>query len=450
MIRKSLVAAAIAAASFACSSGVTDTGPSNPNTMSQALFVATSDGQLLSFNTADGTTRPGSLTQVTGPVDLQALPDGYVGVNLSGANEVLFANAETMLEAARFPSSFTTGRRPVHSYISPARNGKQYWLSLNDGDGTLPTNTGLFTGIAKTRSDWLQPVGEVALGIGHHKAAFSSTRERVVISNISDCNKVFQIFDYSNPGSIQEIKSWSCADLGGIARATPHGCATSSASGRVYCNMTATGEVASIDVDAAVPTLTKITPPLGGTGSGASMAHTAGRYVFTAHASPREGAGGAANQIGSLTVIDGQTNSATDIPLFYDGAGSTRALVGTDEEGTGISHVSVSADGTRLFVIPGSASAATARARRVLVVDTTNPANPVQLASITVGASHGDNSDALSGDGKTLFVSNNAETTVSAIDVASLRVTRTFDTHGGSPKVVATFGTLEGCSKPVH
>jgi YVTN family beta-propeller protein len=214
--------------------------------------------------------------------------------------------------------------------------------------------------------------------------------------------------------------------------------------------MTATGEVASIDVDAAVPSLSKIAPPLGGTGAGASMAHTGGRYVFTAHNSPREGAGGAPNQIGSLTVIDSLNGTAADMPLFYDGAGSTRALAGTDEDGTGISHVTVSADGSRLFVIPGSAAATPARARRVLVVDTTNPANAVQLASITVGASHGDNSDALSGDGKTLFVTNNADTTVSAIDVASLQVVRTFDTHGGSPKVVATFGTVEGCSKPVH
>ncbi|MFL5427739.1 MAG: YncE family protein [Myxococcales bacterium] len=448
MIRNSVFAAAVAAASFACSSGGTETAPAS-NIMSQALLVATTDGQLLSFNAADGTTRPGSLTQVLGPVDLQALPNGFVGVSLSGSNQVLFAEAETMLESARFPSSFTTGTRPVHSYISPARNGKQYWLSLNDGDGTLPTNSALFTGIEKTRGDWLKPVGEVALGVGHHKAAFSSIRERVVISNIGDCNKVFQIFDYSDPSSIQEIKSWSCADLG-MARVTPHGCATASGSGRVYCNMTATGEIASIDVDAAAPSLTRIAPPLGGTGAGASMAHPGGRYVFTAHNSPREGAGGAPNQIGSLTVVDGQNDTATDIPLFYDGAGSTRALAGTDEEGTGISHVSVSADGTRLFVIPGSAAATTARARRVLVVDATNPAKAVQLASITVGASHGDNSDALSGDGKLLFVTNNAETTVSAIDVASLQVVRTFDTHGGSPKVVATFGTLEGSSKPVH
>jgi len=450
MVCKSVLAAAVAAAVFACSSG----GAGTPSaTMSQALFVATSDGQLLSFNTADGTTRPGSVTQVAGPVDLQALPDGYVGVNLSGSNETLFVDAHTMLEATRVPSSFGGGKRPVHSYLSPSRNGKRYWLTLNDGDGTLATNTAMFVGVEKGRGDWLERVAEVPLGMGHHKAGFSATRDRVVISNIADCNKVLQVFDYADPRSIQEIRSWSAADLGfecSTKRPLPHGCATSSASGRVYCNLTGSGEIASIDVDAATPAVTKFVPPLGGTGAGASMAHTAGRYVFTAHNSPREGAGGAANQIGSLTVVDGQNDSAADIPLFYDGPASTRALAGTDEEGTGISHLTVSADGTRLFVIPASASAAAARARRVLVVDTADPAHPVQLASIAVGASHGDNSDALSGDGKLLFVTNNSETTVSAIDVASLQVVRTFDTHGGSPKVVATFGTAEGCSKPAH
>jgi YVTN family beta-propeller protein len=469
--------AALAAALAACgSSSGTSSQTQNPppaDTLAQALFVATTDGQLTSFDVASGTTRAGQVPQVLGPVDLQALPEGVVGVNLSGANEVLFVDAKTMLVKARFPSTLSgNGKRPVHSYLSPTHAGKRYWLALNDGASPAladpvaqaATNSALFVDVTAGAPTWLAPVGEVALGLGHHKAAFSATRERVVVSNISDCSKVFHVLDYSSPAAVQEVKVFGSADLGwdgtakvcgtaaGQTRPSPHGCATSTVSGHAYCNLTGTGEIVSIDLDAAVPTLAKLAPPLGGTGAGATAAHPGGRFVFTAHNSPREGGTGAANQIGSLSVVDTQSQpeAVVDIPLFYDGPGATNALAGTDEEGTGISHLTVSADGKTLFVIPGSASATAARARRVLAVDVTDPAHPQQLASITVGASHGDNSNALSGDGKLLFVTNNADTTVSAIDVATRAVVRTFDTHAGSPKVVATFGTAEGCSKPVH
>jgi YVTN family beta-propeller protein len=445
-----------------CGSGGPRGGAASSDAMAQALFVATLDGQLTSMDAGDGTSRSGVVTQVVGAVDLQGLPEGYVGVNLSSSNEVLFVDARTMLEAARFPSTLSgKGKRPVHAYISPARNGKRYWLALNDGvSPALPdpvqqaaSNSALLVGIAKGTADWLKPVGEIALGIGHHKAAFSNTRERMVISNISDCATVFHVFDYSDPTAIQEVKTWSAADLGfdcAVKRPSPHGCATSSTNGRAYCNLTGSGEIVSIDLDAATPTFTKIAPPLGGSGAGATAVHPAGRFIFSAHNTPREGQGGVANQIGSLSVVDTQTDAVTDIPLLYDGAGGTRVLIGTDEEGTGISHLTVSVDGTRLFVIPGSASATAARARRVLVVDLSDLAHLQQLASITVGASHGDNSNALSGDGKLLFVTNNAETSVSVIDVATLKVVKTYDTHGSAPKVAATFGTIEGCSKPVH
>jgi YVTN family beta-propeller protein len=438
----------------ACSSTKAPVDPSpQPADLSQALFVATADGQLSSFDAASGATRAGTVTQVLGPVDMQALPGGYVGVNLSTGNQVLFVDARTMLEVARIPSSRTGGVKPVHAYLSPVRQEKQYWLAFNDGDGTAASNSALFIDVAEGSARRFQAAGEVGLGIGHHKAAFSTTQERVVISNISDCDEVFQVFDYADPAGIQELKAWSAADLGFDCAATkpvPHGCASSQVSGKAYCNFTGTGEIAAIDLDANPPAIAKLTPPLGGSGSGATAAHPGGRYVYTAHATPREGQGGVDGQIGSISVVDGQDDGVTDLPLRYDGAGGTAALAGTDASEVGISHLTFSADGALLFVIPGSGSAAEQRARRVLVLDTRDPAHPRQLPSITVGASHGDNSDALSGDGKTLFVTNNADTTVSAIDVASLQVTRTFDTHAGAPKVVATYGTAEGPSKPAH
>jgi YVTN family beta-propeller protein len=481
--------AALAVAIAACGSSKSTTQNQTP-AMSQALFVATTDGQIMSFDVADGTSRAGTVTGVPGPVDLQGLPEGYVGVNASsagaaGTGEVLFVDARTMLEAARFPSSLpgSSARRPVHSYLSPVQGGKRVWLTLNDGASPAlgepaaqaATNSALLVDVTKGSPTWLKPFGEVPLGIGHHKAGFSATRPRVVITNISDCDKVIHVLDYSDPKAIREVALWSAVDLGWDGstpaktcgsplpktRPSPHGCATAATSGHVYCNLTGSGEIVSIDVDADVPSFKKVSPPLGGNGAGASMAHPGGWFVFTAHNTPREGNGGLPNQIGSLSIIDSHLESATvpptviDLPLFYDGPSGTHPLLGTDEEGTGISHLTASADGTKLFVIPGSASTpAERRARKVLVVDVSNlaadPASAKQLPSIDVGDSHGDNSDALSGDGKLLFVTNNAATTVSAIDTATLRVVRTFTVPGGSPKVVATFGDAEGGSKPVH
>jgi YVTN family beta-propeller protein len=482
--------AALAVAVAACGSSKSTTQNQTP-TMAQALFVATTAGTLESFDVATGQSRGGEVTGVLSPVDLQGLPEGYVGVNLSaggagGLGEVLFVDARTMLEKARFPSTLaaaSSARRPVHSYLSPVQNGKRVWLSLNDGASPAlsdpaaqaATNSALLVDVTKGSATYLKPFAEVPLGVGHHKAGFSASRQRVVVTNLSECEKVAQVVDYSDPAAVTIVKTWSAADLGwdgsttaktcgtvaGQTRPTPHGCATAATSGHVYCNLTGSGEIISVDVDADPPTFKKTSPPSGGAGAGASIAHPGGWFVFTAHNTPREASGGLPNQIGSLSIVDTRQESADgvpsviDLPLFYDGANGTRALAGSDEEGTGISHLTVSADGTRLFVIPGSASTpADRRARKVLVVDVSNIANDPktasQLASIDVGDSHGDNSDALSGDGKLLFVTNNAGSTVSAIDTATLQVARTFKVPAGSPKVVATFGDAEGCSKPVH
>ena len=469
--------AALAAAVAACGSSSKSASQNQTPAMKQALFVATTAGTLESFDVATGQSRGGEVTGVSGPVDLQGLPEGYVGVNLStggAAGEVLFVDARTMLEKARFPSSSGTGKRPVHSYVSPLQAGRRYWLTLNDGASPAltdaaaqaATNSALLVDATKGSPDYLKPIGELPLGVGHHKAGWSAAKPRVVITNIADCDKVVHVIDYSDPKAIQPLATWSATDLGFDCSATParkptpHGCATAATSGRVYCNLTGSGEILSVDVDATPPTFRKVSPPLGGTGAGASMAHPGGWFVFTAHNAPAENKGGAPNQIGSLSIVDTRQESASvppavvDLPLFYDGPNGTRALAGSVEEGTGISHLTISADGTRLFVIPGSASAAAARARKVLVVDVSNiandPASARQLASIDVGDSHGDNSDALSGDGKLLFVTNNAASTVSAIDTATLQVVRTFTVPAGSPKVVATFGDAEGCSAPVH
>jgi hypothetical protein len=70
----------------------------------QILFVA-SEGFLTSYDVETGLERPGTIPNVTGPVDMQAFSDGHVMLNLTGRHEVLVIDGKTMLEKSRIPSS---------------------------------------------------------------------------------------------------------------------------------------------------------------------------------------------------------------------------------------------------------------------------------------------------------------------------------------------------------
>jgi len=431
----------------------------------QALYVA-HDGVLVSYDIACGTERPGSVTNTPSPTDMQALEDGTVLVNLTAANSTDIVNGQTMLERARVASA-SGGTRPVHSYVSPDRNGNRYWLALYDGmahpDGTPDptTSKGRFINVKAGTANYLQGAGEVALGVGHHKAAFSNTQERLVISNISDCQNVLSAYDYTNIANIQTLKTWSAIELGwdGSTRArtcdptfvngappAPHGCATSKVSGKVYCNLTAAGDIVAIAIDLNPPTRSIISP--GGSGSGYTKAHKDGRYVYSLQAAPREGSLGVICLIGRLVVIDAMTDTvATTVPLLYKGPGCTSAVTGTDEETAEPDHIRVSNDGRTLYIsTAGGFGVDSARVRQELVVDVTNPGAPVQKASIPVGTSTGHHGDALSGDGRWLFVTNNLNGTVTQVDTLTNQVTRTL-TVRSTPLTVATFGTVEGPSE---
>jgi len=454
--------ACVALCVFVCLIRCSGTGQStNQLKTSHTLYVA-HDAALVSYDIATGRERPGTVTNMATPTDMQATEDGKVIVNLTGLSQVLAVDGSTMLEAARLPSSTTGGTRPVHSYITPTRGGKRYWLALNDGANSDPTTSkATFVDLNSTSATYLKEAGEVGLGIGHHKAGFSNTVERVVISNIGDCDNVLTVYDYSNISNIQTLKTWNARSLGwdGSTRAktcdvtfqqgappAPHGCGTSKVSGKVYCNLTSSGDIVATNIDATPPTATVL--PTNGSGSGYTKPHKDGRYVYSLMAMPREGAGGSICQIGQLAVIDASNDTIIgEVPLFYKGPGCTSVLTGTDEESAEADHIRPSLDGKTLYLsTAGGFGITSARVRQELVMDVTDPANPVQRASIPVGASTDHHGDALSGDGRLLFVTNNMDGTVTQIDATTNSVTKTL-TVQPNPKTVATFGSNEGPSE---
>jgi hypothetical protein len=341
-------------------------------------------------------------------------------------------------------------------------------LALNDGtEGDPATNSAAFIDITPGSERYLQHVGEVPVGVGHHKATFSATRERVVISNIADCDRVLGVYDYSDMQEIRELAVMSSADAGwdgstfdktcdptyqaGVPPA-PHGCATSKVSGKAYCNVTSSGDLVVIDIDAEVPTFQRV--PTGGAGGGYTKASYDGRYIYSLQNEPREGAGGVPCQVGQLVVLDASSDTvAAQLPLGYFQANCSESLVGTDEETTEPAHMVISLYSSRLFItLAGGFEVESARVRQQLVIDITNPAAPVQLPSIPVGASTGYHGDALSGNGRWLFIANNVDGTVTQIDVAGTSVASTL-TVAAKPATLATFGSVEGPSVqtgPIH
>src|SRR3954468_10536393 len=106
---------AIAVVSLVLCAGCPAPNPSgNPDAgaLSQTVYVAHS-AVLVSYEHATGAERPGTVTNLSSPTDLQALADGTVMVNLTGLNQILAVDGKTMLETARLPSSTLGATRPV-------------------------------------------------------------------------------------------------------------------------------------------------------------------------------------------------------------------------------------------------------------------------------------------------------------------------------------------------
>jgi hypothetical protein len=432
--------------------------------LANTLFVARED-TLVSFDIARAEQRPGTVTNVTGPAGLQVLGDGIVGLHSTGRNEVVFVDAATMAEVARRPSSMAAGVRPVLSYISPLYGADQYWLTLNDGTNGTGDSATFFQIGADSGAARFTQVGEVALGNGHHVAAFHATLPRVVIGNLDDCGDVLSVFEFSDLGDIQKIATLTGAQAGfdhadpgadnfdplfcdpsrvrGLPPA-PQGCVFASESGKVYCNLSSSGAMAVVNVAADPPTFTRLNTA--GNGGGESRVHDDGRHVYTLQHYPREGFAGVQCQIGRLVVTDALTDSITSqLSLRYTGPECTDQLIGTAAETANADNLVVSGAG-RLFIgLAGGLAEPGARVDQRLVVDVSQRAFPTQDPSIQVGVSTGASGDNISGDLGLYFALDRVDGTASQINTQTLEVTATIDV-GADAVAVACYGPVEGPS----
>lgn len=429
--------------------------------------------QLVLYDLANGT-ELARFDAAGGSSDLLALGSGIALSNHTAGNEVILIDLKRRKEIGRLPSSSLGGVRPVHMYLTPALDGRQYAVVLNDGNergtpkGERPKDsTLLLIDAVQSSPTFLKPVGETRLGIGHHKVGFSMKRPRLAVSNIADCSDVVSVFDYTNPSDIKLVKTFSAADLGydgstplkacdetgkvGLML-SPHGTGTSAATGRVYHFLTGTGQIAAFDIDADVPTVKLM--QTAGTGGASVKDLPGGRFMVVPQRGPREvhqKADGSVCQVGQLAVIDAVAEKvAAQVPVFYE-ATCRSSIVGTPHERAALQYAMPAPDGKTVFVEIGTLYGppnVPAESRFVAVFDLTDPYRPVQLPSISVGAGNDTREHALTGDGALLVVTNSLENSVSVIDVRSRQVVRTIPTVN-RPYRVVTFSEELGPSKPV-
>jgi len=409
-----------------------------------------------------------------GSSDLLALGSGVALSNHTAGNEVILVDLKRRTEIGRLPSSSLGGVRPVHMYLSPSIDQRQYVIVLNDGNerstpkGERPKDsTLLLIDAVQSSPTFLKPTGEIRLGIGHHKAGFSMKRPRMAVSNISDCSNVVSVYDYENASDIKLVKTFSAADLGydgstpfktcdetGKAglMLSPHGTGTSAATGRVYHFLTGTGQIAVFDIDADVPTVKLI--QTAGSGGASVKDLPGGHFMVVPQRGPREAhqkADGSLCQVGQLAVIDAVAEKvAAQLPVFYGEPTCRTSIAGKPHDRAALQYAMPAPDGKTVFVEIGTLYGppnVVAESRFVAVFDLSDPYRPIQLPSIPVGAGNDTREHALTGDGKLLLVPNSLDNSVSVIDMGLRQVVRTIATVT-KPFRVVTFSEGIGPSKP--
>lgn len=425
------------------------------------IYDLNSGAELARFDNKDGTS------------DMMMTGEGVALLNHTGGNSLVALDVKNQSELARIPASALGGTRPVHSYLTPAIGGRQYYVALNDGDAkaasageVLNDSTLTLVDVTSGSPTRLKVVGETRLGLGHHKVGFSTKRARMVVSNISDCNDVISIYDYSNPADLKLVKSYGAADFGldgsspvktcdplgkkGVSLA-PHGVGTSAATGEVYHFITATGQITIFDVDADEPSMKII--QTAGSGGSTIKDLPGGHVMVVPQRGPREiglKADGVPCQIGQLAFIDAKSRQLiSQVPVRYGEAECSTSLAGNPAGRAMPSYAQASIDGKTLFVSLGTLYGRDpGEAKFISVFDISNPARPVQQASIPVGNHNANRHAVLTGDGKFLMIPNGQDNTISVIDTAKREVVRTIATVE-KPGAIVTFSDRAGPSKPV-
>ena len=435
-----------------------DTGT---GTFAHTLFVGL-DGSIVSYDIATWEQRSGAISDADTPTDLYALSDGHLLVHFTGRNEVAAIDGRAMTEVGRWDSSNLGATRPIHAYITPEIDGEQYWLALNDGDGTAATSSVQLIDVAPESATFLTAVGEIALGAGHHTGGLSPDSQRAILGSLNDCDAPLTVVDYSDATNPSAVLAITAEDLGfdGSSFSTtcdptyaaglpvsPNGCGTSTVSGKTYCNISTPGNILALDLDNPSAWTTIATS---GSDGGYTEAHPEGRYIYSVQGVPREGDEnnpGATCQVGQLVTIDASTDTVvSEVPMLLDGPDCTRSVVGTDEETDEPNKIVINHEGSRLFItLAGGFGDTEARVRMLPVYDLSDPAAPVQEASVATGDSSGFLGTTLSGDGSLYFVTDNIDNTITVIDADTLAVTETLAVDG-TPKTVASYGDAEGPS----
>ncbi len=443
------------------------------------LFVGAKDA-LVTYDLATGAEvarvpRSGDTT------DLAVTADGVVLANHRGGttgNGIIAVDARTGQEIKRFPASTLGGVRPVHAYLTPSLGGRQFFISVTDGNAAATARDAEAIDSALTAIDVtpdsptrLTLVGEARKGNGHAKLAFSPVSGRFSASNIADCDEVLGVYEINGEGKIKRVAAIDATQLGFDAssrektcdatgrsgvRLSPHGATTAPVNGRHFHNLNSTGQFVWVDADLPEPRV-GVVSTRGGSGGANMTAHLSGRVVYGAQFTPREGAQGAragsSCQIGQIAVLDPVSASVTaQVPVKLDGPDCTRSLTGTDEALVRPAFSTLSSDGLTLFVTLGTMAGASpqqtseARSRKLVIFDVSDPATPRQLPSLDVGAANGHRDYAITGDGRYLLVPANRDHSVAVVDMVERRVTRTLKV-AEEPNRVASFGGA-GPSKP--
>ena len=213
--------------------------------------------------------------------------------------------------------------------------------------------------------------------------------------------------------------------------------------GKAYCNATASGDIISVDLESAVPSFKVLKTK--GSGSGYTKGH--GRYVYSLQNKPREADSakpGSLCQVGQIVVIDAQVDTVVnEVPLKYGGPDCADAVAAGAAKSVGPGHIKI--NGNTMFVQMASSTDATTYAAKHLVLDLTDPADPVQTGALDIGKSLSHHGETLSGDAKHFFVANNLDGTVTQIDAVLATVTGTL-TVRANPRTLATWGQAEGPS----